>query len=298
MDTNLISDTIGLLIVMYNPIDSDIANVEAIAQCYKGIVVDNSQERNFATDHIGNMAYVPLYDNTGIANAQNIGLKHLISDQDITHVVFFDQDSRCSHDIPLMMQNEYLRVKAKVKNLALLGPIAVEQDTQEEYKSVVHKSACGEDGFEPRRDIISSGSIVDVDTLRSVGLMLSSLFIDFVDFEWCWRAKHKGYVCGVTHNVKLSHKVGCARLSFGHYKVLVWSPFRYFYQCRNYVWLSTLAYVPVQWKFATAVKYVARFFYLPFAVNNGGRCWMSMLKGLSFAFKGFRGFRREVDAYV
>ncbi len=163
---------------------------------------------------------------------------------------------------------------------------------------MVHKSTVNENGFESKRDVISSGSIVDVKTLNSVGMMLSSLFIDYVDFEWCWRAKYKGFVCGITHNVKLAHKVGRTSLSLGGYKVLVWSPVRYFYQCRNYLWLTTLTYVPVQWKLATTIKFIARFFYLPFAVTDGSKCWTSMLKGVLHALKGFPCFRKEINAYV
>lgn len=297
MANNLLSDTIGLLIVMYNPSNNDINNVKAIACHYKGIVVDNSQERSFAENSIGHMTYVPLGENTGIAHAQNVGLQYLMANTSITHIVFFDQDSRFSCDFPQKLQAEYVRLKTEIKNLALLGPMVVEQDTQEEYKSMIHETAIDEKGFEHKRDVISSGSIVDVTTLRSIGPMLASMFIDYVDFEWCWRAEHKGYVCGMTHSIKLAHKVGGESFSLGRYKVLVWSPFRYFYQFRNFLWLTTLSYVPIQWKLATAAKFAARFFYLPFVVTNGSKCWAFMLKGMLCALKGFRNFRKEANAY-
>ena len=43
---------------------------------------------------------------------------------------------------------------------------------------------------------LSSSIIVNIinnNIILDVGLMDESLFIDWVDFEWCWRAKSKGY---------------------------------------------------------------------------------------------------------
>lgn len=56
--------------------------------------------------------------------------------------------------------------------------------------------------------LISSGSLIPVDALVEVGMNNSSLFIDLVDFEWCYRAKYAGYHVLMTSNVTMKHNVG------------------------------------------------------------------------------------------
>ena len=243
------------------------------------------------------MKYVFLGENTGIANAQNVGLRYLRMFDELNYVLFFDQDSRVDKDYPLSMVVEYEKIKTRVTNLGLLGPAVVEIGTQQEYSSIFHTYPVADDGFEKRRDVISSGSIVERCVMEDVGLMLSTLFIDFVDYEWCWRAEAKGYVVGVTRNVCIKHKVGVSGINIWRYKVQIWSPFRYFYQFRNHLWLCALPYVPFQWKVAVGIKHLMRLFYFPLVVSNGWKCWKNMLRGI-FAFQThYRDFKVEIKHY-
>ena len=108
------------------------------------------------------------------------------------------------------------------------------------------------------------------------------LFIDYVDFEHCWRANSKGYVCGITQNVTLPHKVGNNELHFPHgYRVIISAPFRYYYQYRNWLWLCRRNYVPKQWKINTCIKFMLRIVYFPFAVNDWKLIEKYMFKGIN-----------------
>ena len=123
---------------------------------------------------------------------------------------------------------------------------------------------------------------MSVAKLRDVGSMDARLFIDFVDFEHCWRANAKGYVCGITNNVALPHKVGSRELHMPRgYRVIISAPFRYYYQYRNWLCLCRRKYVPLQWKVSKGVKFLLRPFYFPFCVRG----WRSIEK---FMFKGFK----------
>ena len=133
--------------------------------------------------------------------------------------------------------------------------------------------------FIPRRDVISSGSCVDIDTLKKVGLNDSALFIDFVDFEWCWRAQKLGFICGITANICIEHKVGSNEISIGNHHVIISSPIREYYSYRNYQWLVRRNYVPLQWKIAQGVKQFLRFLYFPFVVKNGRKHCKYMILG-------------------
>lgn len=288
---------IALLIVLYNPKNEDVKNVKIIAEKYRGVIIDNSGYKNFETDNVGHMKYLYLGINTGIANAQNEGLKYLVKQTEIKYFVFLDQDSRVDIEYPIKIVSEYKRIKNKIPQLALLGPTVIEAGTKKEYLSIIHKKHAEKYGFEKRRDVISSGSVIDKITLKNVGTMLSTLFIDFVDFEWCWRAESKGFLCGITKNVCITHKVGRSNKNICGYKILIWQPFRYFYQFRNHLWLCQIPYVPMQWKIATCIKHLLRFMYFPFVITEGHECWKEMCRGLFTQKKSYKEFRKEIASY-
>ena len=109
--------------------------------------------------------------------------------------------------------------------------------------------------------------------------------VDYVDFEWCWRAKAKGFVCGITPQVTMQHRVGRNEIKIFNHHVIVSSPMRYRFTYRNYLWLLRRSYVPRQWKIATGVKFVLRFLYLPFVADNGFAIWKNMCRGIREGLK-------------
>ena len=260
------SRQIAVIIVLYHPSKEDEEFVNHISELYHTVVIDNSQ------------------DNKGIAEAQNQGLQHVLDQQKMTHVVFLDQDSRVADDYPLAIAQEFDRI-AQSKRLALLGPSVENSETGKEYKSVIHKDLLTDIGFIPRREVISSGSCTTTDCIKDIGLNDSRLFIDYVDFEWCWRANSKGYVCGITPNISISHHVGRKAISILGYIIIISAPVRYFYQFRNYLWLVRRKYVPLQWKIATGIKCAARLIYFPLCIPSGAKCWKNMLKGIRAGLK-------------
>lgn len=276
--------SIALVIVFFNPSLEDIEHAKALAIKWDGVIVDNSVNPCIGEELIGKMQYIPLRGNRGIAEAQNIGINAVMSKWAPTHVVFLDQDSRASVSYPEEIVNNFLRIKKAYSSLCCLGPSVINKTTGEEYKSVIHTYASTNDGFSLRTHIISSGCCVETAAFEIVGLMDSRMFIDYVDYEWCWRANAKGLGCGLTNNVTLVHKVGKRELSLGRYKVIISSPNRYFYQYRNFIWLIRKKYVPLQWKFATGVKFFFRLLYFPLFVRDGVSCWINMINGIKSGF--------------
>ena len=271
------NEKVAVIIVLYNPDTNDIDNVRRIAQYNVGFVVDNSLIPFMDGETIGNMSYICNKANIGIAKAQNIALREILKG-DYEYVVFLDQDTRVAVDYPSQIAMEFSRIDND--RLAVLGPQVVNAVTGGQYASAIHKYEISENGFSLRKHIISSGSCMSINALKDVGLMWGELFIDYVDFEWCWRAASKGYQCGVTSHLQISHHVGQRELSIGKYKVIISAQQRYFYQYRNFIWLIQKKYVPLQWKCATCVKFLLRLVYFPILVNGGLKYWNNMIKGL------------------
>lgn len=271
---------IGVVIIVFHPNARLLeSKLKKLGNDVAVVVVDNTPNETINIEQ-ANITYIPLYENTGIANAQNVGIGNLL-ERGCTHVVFFDQDSDFTEKYVRSIVDEYERISTVRKNLFLLGPTVINKTNGEEYRSVIHSDKKADQGFIEKREIISSGSCVSVDKLNHVGVMDARLFIDYVDFEHCWRANSKGYVCGITQNVTLPHKVGNNELHFPHgYRVIISAPFRYYYQYRNWLWLCRKGYVPRQWKINTCIKFMSRIIYFPFVVNEWKAIEKNMFKGI------------------
>ncbi len=270
-----------LVIIFFHPDEEDLNYVNKLGERYEGYIIDNSEKESLP-GQVGHFTYICNHQNLGIAEAQNIALQKIIDENRHSHVILFDQDSRVEIDYPEKMVEIYEQIKKDQPHLALLGPTVVHKDSGDTYQSVIHKDQYLSQHFILRRDVIASGACISLSCLKYVGTNDSELFIDYVDFEWCWRAKRKGLVNGITDEINIYHQVGQKELKFpGGYRVILSSPFRYFYQYRNYIWLCRRNYVPLQWKIANGIKLTARFFYFPLFVKGGKECWKFMKHGIS-----------------
>lgn len=268
-----------VVIVFYNPSEEDISHARMISGRYHGVVVDNSDHPSCDEGMLAGLKYIANNKNLGIAEAQNIGIAEALKHDDTRFVVFLDQDSRLDIDYPEKIAGEFETIRETHGRLALLGPTIINKDTNEAYSSVFHPDS-GEERFCKRREIISSGSCMSREAIEKVGVNDARLFIDYVDFDWCWRANAMGYECGTTKALSIDHKVGRGELHFGKISVSISAPFRYYYQYRNYQWLLRRSYVPGDWKLRMGIKQALRFCYFPFLVKDGCKCWKQMAKGI------------------
>ena len=246
---------IFLIIVLFHPNEADLRYFEQLGQVYSGYIIDNSEEAA-AGFSPGKLEYICNHKNLGIAEAQNIGMHKALNNPAFTHVVFFDQDTRVDNSYPAIIVSEFIAIHQTFPNLAVLGPTVKHLGSGEEYKSVIHKDHFIGNRFIQRREVIS------------------------------WRAEHAGYLCGITTEVHILHKVGRRELRFPFgYRVIISAPVRYYYQYRNFLWLFRKKYVPWRWKIATGVKYLAHLLYFPLFVHGGSERASYMLKGIKAGLK-------------
>ena len=267
-----------IIVIIYNPEFDTIRkwnHLIEICTSFKFIIVDNSDEDN-ALLFSSNCKYIPLHHNTGIATAQNTGISYALI-HGATNIVFFDQDSDVPEGYFESIVSEYKKIKNIVPNLAMLGPTVINKETNENYKT---KGASSSDDYVLTSTLISSGTVAEINIFKEIGLMDDSLFIDGVDFEWCWRAVGKGYVCARTQRVSLLHKVGQQYKLFLGYPIIVSSPTRYFYQYRNFLKLIRRDYVPRSWKIKTSIRRFVELFVVPFYADKKWETFHQMLRGI------------------
>ncbi|MCF0202934.1 MAG: glycosyltransferase [Bacteroidaceae bacterium] len=270
----------ALVIVIYNPTENQKQQLLCISDSFEGVIVDNSDIPSFEGMYVGKMHYVANHENKGIAYAHNCGYKIIFTLPHIKHIVTFDQDSRITTDLVNALVENYEDIEKAFPNLFALGPTTINESNNATYSSIIHKDKEPVRGFIRRREINSSGCCISVEKLKEVGLEDERLFIDFVDCELCWRAYSKGYVSGITNKVTMNHRVGVKDIFIGKYQIIISSPFRYYYQYRNHLWLLRRSYVPTFWKFSQLIKHLCRLIYFPVALKDGWSCEKHMLKGI------------------
>lgn len=276
---------IAVIIVLFEPNKAEIAKASRLACRYHGVIVDNSLSPAFISQPSHLMHYIAFQRNMGIAEAQNVAMRYIIENTTATHIVFLDQDSDIDENYPDAISEAFDHVNMEVPQLAFLGPRIENKVSGREYKSVIHRQQQITHNFILRRDITSSGGCTTTAIIREVGINDSQLFIDYVDFEWGWRAQSKGFVCGITPDITIQHMIGRQTFYFLGYTVIISAPQRYFYQYRNFLWLLPRCYVPLRWKVNTLIKFLARLVYFPLLVKSGRLCWRYMISGIAAGLK-------------
>lgn len=267
---------VGAVVVLYNPnFDVTKKTLSSLASQVDQIcVVDNSpSDHSEVLSGYESVEYKPLLKNIGIAAAQNIGIRYFI-DLGYDFVLFADQDSIASEKVvDKLLENHQALKEASIK-VGAVGTQAINRQTglpyvekSNEIRIIDKRVLSNTSNITECYSIMSSISLIPCKVFNIVGGFDESLFIDGVDNEWCWRAWHK---CGlrsfIVEDAEIGHMLGEGDRFFFLKKVAIASPFRVYYQFRNYLWLCRRDYVPRYWKRKNGMKYFVKLFYFPICV--------------------------------
>jgi rhamnosyltransferase len=216
---------------------------------------------------------VCLADNQGIGGGFNAGIE-LAEKLGCAFVLLLDHDSVPTAGMVASLVSAHTDASARGP-VAAVGPRIRDSRDHHEFPFIrlgwLHnpRIACAAmSGIVSCDFLISSGTLVALDTFKRVGPFDAGLFIDFVDLEWCCRARSLGLsiygVCGA----QLDHELGDEpREVWGGMRILVHSPERLYYMTRNRLLLYRRGHVPLKWKLkdvaraalkvATALAFVA-----------------------------------------
>ena len=279
------------IVILYRPCEKELfINLQALVKQVKNIILidntensekDNEIEKKIKDIYPSDVDYVSLGENTGIAYAQNIGITKAI-EKGFDYFILLDQDSEMSENLANTLLESFKALQKRGEKVACVGPKIINKDSQEEYKALINKGTLTDD-YTEKDAIIASGTFISKEAIEDIGMMEAKLFIDLVDFEWCWRARSKGYRIFVDNHAFLYHRVGENNINlFGRYHLIISAPIRYYYQYRNYLRLIRRSYVPTYWKISELIKKLIEIFVIILMVPP-------RLKRLHFIFKGIIG---------
>jgi GT2 family glycosyltransferase len=211
------------------------------------IVVDNA-----STDETGSLlakryplvTVLRMPKNLGTGGALAAGLAYAALDKKHDWIWMFDQDSVPALDALEQMLQEEQQLNGNASKVGMLAALPVHENKENSCTPWLWRGRFVKPPTELLARpimfadlVITSGSMVRRDVVERIGFPRSDFFIDFVDYEYCLRARSRGYKIAVITRAKLYHEVGrthTVRLLRGRRHL--WSehrPFREYYYSRN-----------------------------------------------------------------
>lgn len=276
---------IGAIVILYNP-DWDLLKegLEALTpQVDEVCIIDNSSIDSSAQfENIGKVRYIPLLKNIGIAAAQNIGIKHFF-DANFEYVIFSDQDSVMPNNLVEKLLHAYNDLKEKI-DIGAIGPIPINRHTKKKY--VYNDNIIAQEQlYYEMHSVISSCSFMPLKNFHKVGLYDENLFIDFVEQDWCWKARFYHHLKIIMLlDAEVQHELGQYKKFLGR-DMNISSPFRLYFQIRNLLWLINKEYTPRYWRKLNLKKLPLKLLYYTVIPSNRLQYMKSIFRGLRDGFK-------------
>ena len=220
-------------IVAYNPdlkrLEENVSSVRS--QLSDVVVFDNGSDNiegiQELVSNFANVILIKSEKNLGIATALN-RLMQWGYQNGCDWMLSLDQDSVCEKDFVVRME-PYLTIE---RNLGVVAPVIVDRNVgvvgHNPKSKYAHVNTC-----------ITSGAFSKVSAWKRIGEYDESMFIDSVDFEYCYRMRKYGYGVIQVRDVQLLHELGRSqkkRFLFWKIKVTGHSAFRKYYIARNNIY--------------------------------------------------------------
>ncbi|QSF44111.1 glycosyltransferase family 2 protein [Paenibacillus tianjinensis] len=269
-DSDLNYSNVCIVIVTFNPNIIELrASIENLKENKLNVcIVDNSIEDEIqrAVKLFKSFSQIiTLGENKGIAEAQNHGMNWAFSNG-FKAVLLLDQDSYINKKLLDDLCSSYNYLSKEEIKVACVGPLTYNRDKTERDLYTKKRRNSGMNLMKVDKTL-SSGSLIAKETYQIIGGMEVGLFIDLVDWEWCWRAREKGYETYIIADSIMAHRLGEGRRELAGFGIGIPSPIRHYYQFRNTLLLFKRSYVPIKFKIKYSLVLIFKFFYFPLFVS-------------------------------
>lgn len=235
---------IAIVVTYFPDIQTITKTVESIyGQVSKVLIIDNTPNGSsvFQNHKLlygnNNLELITLNENVGIAKAQNIGIKTALENK-ADLILLSDQDTFYPDNYIAKMLEAYSKIANNEKVAAIVPDFAElnrggERQGFVVFDGIILKRIYPHSGCHEITQAIASGEIIPSGMFDYIGFMDEELFIDWVDLEWCWRAKAKGYKIIGCADVVIEHRMGDGVKKVGFKSYSIRSPIRDYYIIRN-----------------------------------------------------------------
>lgn len=290
------------VVITYNP------NIELLTNEYNSVIsqvdsiyyVDNnSSNKDVLKEWSGqkdSTYFIWLNTNEGIGKAQNCGIRKAIIDG-ASHVLILDQDTVLSADFVNCLLNTEKKAICEGHNVGITAPVFLSVEDNYAYpipticnNKVVRIPISNINKYIEVSHVIASGQLIRAEVFGKVGLMREDLFIGYVDFEYCFRARKKGFSIIVSNEAIMHHTIGDRQILLCKRKIGLYSPFRRYFDCRNTLLIQKDKSFP-----PTLAKYYLKLLPMKILVSIIGG--PNRLKQIRYIVKGIYDGLRGISGY-
>lgn len=210
------------------------------------------------------VGFVALPCNLGIAYAHNHGVQLALAQtaSPASHVLLMDHDSLPEPDMVAQLS----AVMRQQPDAAAVGPKYVDPRSDTpcfpfvwiEGLKLQRLRRQGAEACVKVDHLIASGCLIRAEAWRSVGAMSEPLFIDFVDVEWCLRARAQGWHLYGVWTAGMLHTIGHDTTQHWGRNFRIHSPLRHYYHIRNGVYLYRQSWIPWNWRVVSGWRMVLK----------------------------------------
>lgn len=209
------------VVITHNPGETLVDNVQLLsAQVPFLILVDNGSKdealRRIESLLTERVEILRNLSNLGIAVALNQGLQRAKA-LGYSWALTLDQDSRSALDLVEQLCAAYSRA-AHPEQICIVAPQIINLDLdkqtyylQPHFGPLYKREYCHGKDLDSVTTVITSGSLINLDAFERVGDFRKDFFIDYVDTEFCLRARSMGYRIIVACNARIDHVLGRRR---------------------------------------------------------------------------------------
>lgn len=210
-------------------------------------------------------------ENVGIGKALNQSIAYL-SDLNFTHLLTLDQDSYFDKGVILKYKQKLIKQNSDVAIFGI-NPLQNNNTLYENTGEILDVS-----------DTITSGSIFLIENFSKFGLFDEDLFIDAVDYEYCYRVKQNyNKKTLVFTDILMNHCVGYIEKTKLGFSINNYSAFRTYFIIRNHftIWSRYPNLFPFKYKM-TLIKhhFIYRFIKIWISEDDKLKKTKALYKGI------------------
>lgn len=261
-----------------------------LSVCDSIIVSDNTPGGCATFDLPPGFTVIHNRQNIGLGPALNVGIDEARR-QGVRSVLLFDQDSTPSPEFVRHMLERLAAAVASFGPRCCVAPTHVDDQSGEAGATGVAapKSRSSDSGWQRVSCLPTSGMAFNVDALAPSDRFADDLFLDLVDFEWCWRLGCDGWNFLRAPDLFMSHRLGEAERRFLGITFHVPAPYRHYFQVRDTLRLAFRPYVPNYAKLRLLGVLPLKAVVYPFILDRGLERLKWMLRGTLDSMRGVRG---------
>ena len=242
--------SVASVTVAYNGAGVLSRQMEALARQSRAfdeiIVVDDASSDNTAAliaDQYPHVTLLRHSENSGIGAGLATGLAYALLQRGHDWALTLDQDSVPDQDALDALLKGLASLNELADEVGIAAALPVHLGTGTCYSPRLWREGFAEPAPETRRQpiwladlVISSGSMVRRQLVEAIGLPRADFFMDFIDFEYCLRARTRGFQIAVVTSSQFGHEIGDACKVWIPGYSRPWpdhAPWREYYMSRN-----------------------------------------------------------------